>query len=70
MTLEELSDEHIRQVLSRTARLGDAAAILGIDPVTLYRRRLKWQTDAIHGQLKLVVDEVQFPFGNKKTANA
>ena len=45
-TLENLADEHIRQVLARTSRLSEAASILGIDLATLYRRRRKWQTDA------------------------
>ena len=39
VTLAELTDEHIRRVLARTSRLEDAAAILGIDLATLYRRR-------------------------------
>jgi NtrC-family two-component system response regulator AlgB len=43
VTLADLSDEHIRRVLAKAARLEDAAAILGIDLATLYRRRRKWQ---------------------------
>ena len=43
VTLAELEDEHIRRVLSKTARLEDAALILGIDVATLYRKRRKWQ---------------------------
>ena len=46
VTLAELADEHIRRVLANTARLEDAAEILGIDLATLYRRRRKWQTEA------------------------
>ena len=46
VTLAELTDEHIRRVLAKTARLEDAAVILGIDLATLYRRRRKWQGDA------------------------
>jgi NtrC-family two-component system response regulator AlgB len=42
VTLTELGDEHIRRVLAKTARYEDAAAILGIDLATLYRRRRKW----------------------------
>ena len=45
VTLTELGDEHIRRVLAKTARLEDAAEILGIDLATLYRRRRKWQVD-------------------------
>ena len=45
VSLAELTDEHIRRVLARTARLEDAAAILGIDLATLYRRRRRW----LHG---------------------
>lgn len=44
VTLAELTDEHIRRVLAKTSRLEDAAAILGIDLATLYRRRRKWQS--------------------------
>ncbi len=42
VTLNELGDEHIRRVLARTGRYEDAAAILGIDLATLYRRRRRW----------------------------
>jgi NtrC-family two-component system response regulator AlgB len=42
VTLAELGDEHIRRVLAKTSRYEDAAAILGIDLATLYRRRRKW----------------------------
>ena len=45
VTLAELTDEHIRRVLANTARLEDAAEILGIDLATLYRRRRKWQLE-------------------------
>ena len=45
VTLAELTDEHIRRVLTNTARLEDAAEILGIDLATLYRRRRKWQSE-------------------------
>ncbi len=45
VTLAELTDEHTRRVLARSARLEDAAEILGIDVATLYRRRRKWQQD-------------------------
>ena len=45
VTIAELTDEHIRRVLAKTSRLEEAAAILGIDVATLYRRRRKWQTE-------------------------
>ena len=45
VTLADLADEHTRRVLARSARLEDAAEILGIDVATLYRRRRKWQQD-------------------------
>ena len=45
-TLAELADEHTRRVLARSARLEDAAEILGIDVATLYRKRRKWQQDS------------------------
>ena len=39
VTLEQLESEHLRQVLSRTDSLDEAASILGIDASTLYRKR-------------------------------
>jgi two-component system, NtrC family, response regulator AlgB len=41
MSLEEIAEEHIRRVLSRTRSLGEAARILGIDQATLFRKRRK-----------------------------
>ena len=46
VTLAELADEHIRQVLANTARLEDAAETLGIALATLHRRRRKRQAEA------------------------
>ncbi|NNE90416.1 MAG: sigma-54-dependent Fis family transcriptional regulator [Verrucomicrobiales bacterium] len=40
-TLEELEEEHLRRVLSRTSSLQEAATVLGIDQATLYRKRKK-----------------------------
>lgn len=39
VTLDELEAEHLRRVLARAPTLDDAAAILGIDASTLYRKR-------------------------------
>lgn len=39
VTLEQLEAEHIRRVLLKTATLEEGAAVLGIDPSTLYRKR-------------------------------
>ncbi|HRE81822.1 MAG TPA: sigma-54 dependent transcriptional regulator [Opitutaceae bacterium] len=39
VTVEELVEAHIQQVLARTDSFGHAARILGIDKATLYRRR-------------------------------
>jgi NtrC-family two-component system response regulator AlgB len=39
VTLEELEKEHIRRILAETETAEEAAAILGIDPSTLYRKR-------------------------------
>ena len=50
VTLAELGDEHVRRVLARTARLEEAAEILGIDVATLYRKRRKWQQDGAGGK--------------------
>ena len=43
VTLAEIEDEHLRRVLARTARLDEAATILGIDPATLYRKRRRME---------------------------
>jgi NtrC-family two-component system response regulator AlgB len=42
-TLEAVEKEHIRRVLAATASLDEAAAVLGIDPSTLYRKRKKYE---------------------------
>src|SRR5262249_62320943 len=42
VTLEQLEAEHIRRVLATTATLDQAAATLGIDPSTLYRKRKRY----------------------------
>jgi len=42
VTLDELEAEHLRRVLAGTATLDEAAAILGIDPSTLYRKRKRY----------------------------
>jgi len=41
-TLEQLEAEHIRRVLGRVESLEEAAAILGIDVSTLYRKRRRF----------------------------
>jgi NtrC-family two-component system response regulator AlgB len=41
MTLAEIENAHIQKVIANTATLDEAAAILGIDPATLYRKRKK-----------------------------
>jgi two-component system, NtrC family, response regulator AlgB len=42
VTLDDLEAEHIRAVLTRSASLEEAAATLGIDPSTLYRKRKRY----------------------------
>jgi NtrC-family two-component system response regulator AlgB len=42
-SLETIEREHIRRVVARTATLDDAAAILGIDASTLWRKRKKYE---------------------------
>src|SRR5207248_10632820 len=39
VTLDQLEAEHIRRTLAGTATIEEAAAVLGIDPSTLYRKR-------------------------------
>jgi NtrC-family two-component system response regulator AlgB len=41
VTLDALETEHIRRILATTRSLDEAARTLGIDPATLYRKRLK-----------------------------
>jgi NtrC-family two-component system response regulator AlgB len=41
LTVEEIEAEHIRRVVANARTLDEAAAILGIDPATLYRKRKK-----------------------------
>ena len=42
VSLESIEENHIRQVLAATKSLEEAARILGMDPVTLWRRRKKY----------------------------
>jgi NtrC-family two-component system response regulator AlgB len=42
LTLEELETEHIRRVLAATPTIEAAAAMLGIDPSTLFRKRKRY----------------------------
>ena len=42
VSLETIEEMHIRQVLAATKSLEEAARILGMDPVTLWRRRKKY----------------------------
>jgi NtrC-family two-component system response regulator AlgB len=41
LSLEELENQHLRQVIAQTSTMEEAAQILGIDPATLYRKRKK-----------------------------
>lgn len=38
-SLEQIESEHIRRVIASSKTLDEAAAVLGIDPATLYRKR-------------------------------
>jgi NtrC-family two-component system response regulator AlgB len=42
LTLDQMEAEHIRRVLASTATIEEAAATLGIDPSTLYRKRKRF----------------------------
>ncbi|MGA2059516.1 MAG: sigma-54 dependent transcriptional regulator [Thermoguttaceae bacterium] len=42
MTLEQIEADHIRRILESTGTIEEAAAKLGIDPSTLYRKRKKY----------------------------
>jgi NtrC-family two-component system response regulator AlgB len=41
VSLESLEETHIRRVLAQTRSLDEAAAVLGIDSATLWRKRKK-----------------------------
>jgi NtrC-family two-component system response regulator AlgB len=42
VTLDQLEAEHIRRILATSATIEEAAALLGIDPSTLYRKRKRY----------------------------
>jgi NtrC-family two-component system response regulator AlgB len=42
LSLEEVERRHVERVLASSATLEDAAARLGIDPTTLWRKRKRW----------------------------
>jgi NtrC-family two-component system response regulator AlgB len=42
-SLDEIEREHISRVLARTTTLEDAAAVLKVDPSTLWRKRKKYE---------------------------
>jgi len=44
--LDALEQEHVRRVIARSVKLTDAAAVLGIDIATLYRKRKLWAAGA------------------------
>jgi NtrC-family two-component system response regulator AlgB len=45
LSLEEVERRHIQQVIASSPTLEDAAARLGIDPTTLWRKRKRWGLD-------------------------
>ena len=45
LSLEEVERRHIRHVIASSPTLEDAAARLGIDPTTLWRKRRRWGLD-------------------------
>jgi NtrC-family two-component system response regulator AlgB len=42
VTLDQLEAEHVRRILGATPTIEEAAAVLGIDPSTLYRKRKRY----------------------------
>src|SRR5262249_7181724 len=50
VTLDQLEAEHIRRVLANTPTMEEAAAVLGIDPRTLYRKRKRYGLWAAEGR--------------------
>jgi NtrC-family two-component system response regulator AlgB len=45
LSLEEVERRHVQQVLASSGTLEEAAARLGIDPTTLWRKRKRWGLD-------------------------
>jgi NtrC-family two-component system response regulator AlgB len=45
LSLEDVERRHIQHVIASSASLEDAAARLGIDPTTLWRKRKRWGLD-------------------------
>jgi NtrC-family two-component system response regulator AlgB len=45
LSLEDVERRHIQQVIASSPTLEDAAARLGIDPTTLWRKRRRWGLD-------------------------
>jgi len=45
LSLEEVERRHIQHVIASSPTLEDAAARLGIDPTTLWRKRKRWRLD-------------------------
>jgi NtrC-family two-component system response regulator AlgB len=45
LALEEVERRHVQQVLASSVTLEEAAARLGIDPTTLWRKRKRWGLD-------------------------
>jgi len=48
LSLREIEQRHIRTVLRESASIGEAAARLGIDPATLWRKRKRYGLDSPH----------------------
>lgn len=46
VSLDAIEQEHVRRVIARSVKLTDAAAVLGIDTATLYRKRKLWSAAA------------------------
>ena len=44
-SLEDLEQRHVRQVLAESSTLEEAAARLGINVTTLWRKRKRWGLD-------------------------
>jgi NtrC-family two-component system response regulator AlgB len=42
VTLDQLEAEHLRRIIASTSTLDEAAAVLGIDPSTLFRKRRRY----------------------------
>lgn len=72
MTVEEVTNEHIRRVLSIFPNVHDASRILGIDTATIYRRRRRMghKSTPLNGSTETSGDAGHQGAGNKASGSS